>query len=220
MNGCFGQSNNDFQRGTSWRKPWRQSRQEIPAQYWQKSILMKILAGNPSRSLDENSGGDLGENLGGKFLRKSRRTLPRILAGKPSRNLDENPGGHQLSENLGRKSLQESWRKSWREIPAGILTKIPLTGTLARILAGNHCENLKGNPGGGFSENLSEKFKPESWRKSWWVSCWKSRPHRYFQMLLTAIFLCRLPQATFFLVRIYQHWDFSTFMAIVRSHLD
>ena len=65
---------------------------------------MKILAGNPSRSLDENSG----ENLGGKFLRKSRRTLPRILAGKPSRNLDENPGGHQLSENLGRKSLQES----------------------------------------------------------------------------------------------------------------
>ena len=166
MNGCFGQSNNDFQRGTSWRKPWRQSRQEIPAQYWQKSILMKILAGNPSRSLDENSGGDLGENLGGKFLRKSRRTLPRILAGKPSRNLDENPGGHQLSENLGRKSLQESWRKSWREIPAGILTKIPLTGTLARILAGNHCENLKGNPGGGFSENLSEKFKPESWRKS------------------------------------------------------
>ena len=69
---------------------------------------MKILAGNPSRSLDENSGGDLGENLGGKFLRKSRRTLPRILAEKPSRNLDENPGGHQLSENLGRKSLEES----------------------------------------------------------------------------------------------------------------
>ena len=69
---------------------------------------MKILAGNQSRSLDENSGGDLGENLGGKFLRKSRRTLPRILAGKPSRNLDENPGGHQLSENLDGKSLQES----------------------------------------------------------------------------------------------------------------
>ena len=126
-------------------------------EYWQKSILMKILAGNPSRNLDENSGGDLGEN-DGKFLRKSWRTLARILAGKPSRNLDENPSGDQFSENLGGKSLQESWRKSWREILAGILTKIPLKGTLARILAGNHCGNLNGNPGGGFSENLSGKF--------------------------------------------------------------
>ena len=152
VNGCFGQSNNDFQRGTSWRKPWRQSRQEIPAQYWQKSILMKILAGNQSRSLDENSGGDLGENLGGKFLRKSRRTLPRILAGKPSRNLDENPGGHQLSENLDGKSLQESWRKSWREITAGILTEI-LAGGLVRTLAGNSGQSLDVNPGRYLVEN-------------------------------------------------------------------
>ena len=173
VNGCFGQSNNDFQRGTSWRKPWRQSRQEIPAQYWQKSILMKILPGNPSRSLDE------------KFWRGPWRESWWEIPAEVSTD---------LAQNLGGKTQQESWRKSWRasvkwkswwEIPPGILTE---------ILARNHCGNLNGNPGRGFSENFSGKFWPESWRKSWSVSCWKSRPHRYFQMLLTANF--PLPIAT------------------------
>jgi len=44
VNGCLGQANNDFQRGTSWRKPWRQSRQQIPAE-----ILIEI-------DFDENPG--------------------------------------------------------------------------------------------------------------------------------------------------------------------
>ena len=115
--------------------------------FWWKSCL-EIQA----EVLMKNSGGDLGENLGGKFLRKSRRTLPRILAGKPSRNLDENPGGHQLSENLDGKSLQESWRKSWREITAGILTEI-LAGGLVRTLAGNSGQSLDVNPGRYLVEN-------------------------------------------------------------------
>ena len=152
--------------------------------------LATISAGNPCAILTEI---DFDENPGWKSKQKS---WWKFWRGPWRESWWEIPAevSTDLAQNLGGKTQQESWRKSWRasvkwkswwEIPPGILTE---------ILARNHCGNLNGNPGRGFSENFSGKFWPESWRKSWSVSCWKSRPHRYFQMLLTANF--PLPIAT------------------------